>query len=179
MRIVFSPEFLTERNSVDDFRNCNRIIVAGDDDDTDVVFKFFYAVCHERANNGKVMLYAEPDPTTAELGKLMGNAFLATKVIFCNELQRIAKKLNLDYDSVRAIASLDPRIGPSHTMVPGPDGQFGFGGHCFPKDLANLIHTAKVNGVEEKLLSLVSERNVELRESKDWENMEGRAVIKE
>lgn len=179
MRIAFSPEFLTEKNAIEDFRTCNRIIVAGSDDDTDVVFRFFFSVCHEQAVLGKVMLYAEPDPTTAELGKLMSNAFLATKVIFCNEIERISEKLGLDYDAVRAIAALDPRIGPSHTMVPGPDGRNGFGGHCFPKDLANLVHVAKQCGAEEKLLTAVSERNVELRGEKDWERMEGRAVIKE
>ena len=46
-------------------------------------------------------------------------------------------KTNIDYDKVVEYATLDDRLGKSHWNVPGPDGDFGFGGHCFPKDLSS------------------------------------------
>ena len=64
---------------------------------------------------------------------------MATKVSFANEIYKLCEKLDLDYDKIIEMATLDPRLGDSHWGVPGPDGDFGYGGHCFPKDLALLF----------------------------------------
>lgn len=219
MRITFSPEFLTEKNSVDDFKNCNRIIVAGDEDDANIVLAFFCGVVYERAagmletkvidkytellahssaaspearafllsqfaeelakvSSKRVVLYHESNPSVAEMIKLYTNGILATKVMFCNEVYQLCEKLGMPYEEVRVGALLDTRIGESHTKVPGHDGQLGYGGHCFPKDVHNLRYIAGQLDVKEKLLSAVIDRNEELREDKDWLRMEGRAVIK-
>ena len=77
--------------------------------------------------------------THAEMIKYFTNSFLATKVSFANEMYDLCLKLNLDYDKVVEYSVLDKRIGNSHLNVPGPDGDLGFGGHCFPKDLSALI----------------------------------------
>ena len=67
--------------------------------------------------------------------KYFFNCYLATKVSFANEMYEISNKLNLDYDKIIEYSILDKRIEIHIYPVPGPDGDFGFGGHCFPKDM--------------------------------------------
>lgn len=175
MRIVFSPEFLTEKNSVEDFKNTNRIIVGGDEDDALVVCHYFLKADQKPVDEGK-RLILQTDSTTSELVKLYANGILATKIMFSNEMYKICEKLGVKYEDVRMLACLDQRIGSGHTSVPGPDGSLGYGGHCFPKDLNNLRAFCKEIGVNEKVFSAVIERNDELRENRDWEDMKERAV---
>lgn len=183
LRIVFSPEFLTEANSVKDFKNARRVILGGELDDARIVYKLFEAVWWNRLPEnyephpaGPVII-AQCPPEVAELTKLFTNAILTTRVIFANEMYQLCKALDVSYTDVRGLACLDTRINPSHLLVPGPDGQLGYGGHCFPKDVQNLRFVCHQLGVEEKLFTAVIERNDELREKKDWEEMKGRAVV--
>lgn len=175
MRLTFSPEFLTEKNSVEDFKRTNRIIVGGDEDDAMIVLKYFHDVDPKRIEDGRRVLL-QCNPTTAEMVKLYANGILTAKVIFSNEVHQICQKLGIDFEEVRALSVLDTRIGAGHTLVPGPDGQLGYGGHCFPKDIQNLRATARVCGVPERLFTAMIERNEELREKKDWLEMKERAV---
>lgn len=181
MRIVFSPEFLTEKNSVQDFKNTNRIIVGGDEDDALIVCKYFAEADPDKLlpSEGGLppqRLILHTDPTTAEMVKLFANGILAAKVIFSNEIYLICEKLGVRFDEVRALACLDQRIGSGHTVVPGHDGQLGYGGHCFPKDVNNLRAVARELGTNEKMISAMIERNDEIREKKDWLDMKERAV---
>lgn len=178
MRITFSPEFLTEKNSLNDFENQNRVIIGGDEQDSLVVFKFFQGVMPQKVDEDRVLL-VQCNPTTAEMTKLYTNGILMTKILFSNEIYLMCQKLGVEYEEVRVLACLDRRIGSSHTTVPGHDGNLGAGGHCFPKDLNNLRCVAKELGVEEKIFTAVLYRNAEVRDDKDWEKMEGRAVISE
>lgn len=69
------------------------------------------------------------------------NSFLATKVTFMNELESLLKSVTLgkgNFDNVANLMSMDPRIGDSHMQVPGPDGMYGWGGACFPKDTSEF-----------------------------------------
>lgn len=175
LRLVFSPEFLTEANSLKDFVNTNRVILGGDVEDGRVLFKYFEGRLTEKVENEEVTI-AACDPQVAEMVKLFTNGILMTKVMFCNEIHQLCEKMGLNYNEVRLLACLDGRIGQSHTLVPGPDGQLGAGGHCFPKDINNLRHVAKELGTNEKLFTAVIERNDELRSDKDWEAMKDRAV---
>jgi UDPglucose 6-dehydrogenase len=182
MRVTFSPEFLTEKNSIEDFKKTNRIIVGGDEDDAVVVCKYFYEADPEACDPEKcpdpwkLRNILQTDPTTAEMVKLYANGILTAKVIFSNEVHQICQKLGTNYDEVRMLACLDGRIGAGHTLVPGPDGQLGYGGHCFPKDIQNLRAVARDVGVQEKLFTAMIDRNDELREKKDWLDMKERAV---
>ena len=85
-------------------------------------------------------------------------------------------KLNLDYDKVVEYSVLDKRIGNSHLNVPGPDGDLGFGGHCFPKDLSALIKLSDDIGSINYLIKSVIKTNDTVRTNRDWEKMKGRAV---
>lgn len=176
LRLVFSPEFLTEKNSVDDMERCNRVLLGGDIDDGRVVFKFFETKLLSRLQNGScVIVSCKSDE--AEMAKLFTNGILMTKVLFCNEIYQLCQKAGIDYDEVRGLACLDPRIGQSHTMVPGHDGSLGAGGSCFPKDINNLRIIAAQIGSGERIFSAVIARNNELRPQRDWEQLKGRAVV--
>jgi UDPglucose 6-dehydrogenase len=175
LRISFSPEFLREASAVDDMINGNRIIVGGSLQDASVILQFFLTQDTKRIDDGDCLLI-RTEPTVAEMVKLFTNGILFTKVLFSNEMYQLCQKMNINYDDVRVVSCIDPRIGPSHTSVPGPDGFLGAGGHCFPKDMHNLKFIAEKLGVKEKMFTTVLERNNELREEKDWEKMENRAV---
>ena len=81
------------------------------------------------------------DMKTAAYAKYTINSFLATKVIFFNELQSMFGEDG--FDELTQIVSMDDRIGRSHMMVPGPDRQYGFGGMCFPKDTSAFVKSGK------------------------------------
>lgn len=175
LRLVFSPEFLTEKSSIDDFERTNRVILGGDLEDCRIVFKVFEGKDPGRVSNDELIV-AQCFPKVAEMVKLFTNGILMTKVLFANEIYQICQKLGVNYDEVRVLAVLDGRIGASHTAVPGHDGKLGAGGSCFPKDINNLAYTAKLLGLDEKIFSAVIQRNEELR-GKDWEELKGRAVV--
>ena len=116
-------------------------------------------------------------PEKAVFGvKIEKSCFLASKVTFANEMYEICSEHDIDFDKVTEYALYDERIGKTHLMVPGPDGDRGYGGHCFPKDLAAMIHFAKLCGVYPNFLLAIEESNSIFRNDKDWEKMKGRAV---
>ena len=168
--IIFNPEFLTEANAVEDFNNQNRIILGGPRPST-TKLRRIYSKVFPKAHIIKT------DSTHAEMVKYLTNSFLATKVSFANEIYQVCEKLNIDYDKVVEYATLDDRLGKSHWNVPGPDGDFGFGGHCLPKDLSALIYLAMNLDTESNVLNAVEETNDVVRTNRDWENMKGRAVV--
>ena len=155
---------------LDDYKNQNRIILGGSRD----------------ANSKVKLLFTKTFPkvpiihtssTYAEMVKYLTNCFLATKVSFANEIYQICDKLDIDYDKVVEYAKHDDRLGYSHWNVPGPDGDFGFGGHCFPKDMEALRYKSSEVGIEPKIINAAIETNNKYRNNRDWENQKGRAVI--
>ena len=171
--VCFSPEFLTEANSFEDFKNQTRIIIGGNPD---------YSC--SAAKKVKQM-FRKPFPKipivvtkweTAEMVKYFTNCFLASKVTFANQMYQICLDHNIDYDKVCEYALYDERIGNSHLAVPGPDGDLGFGGHCFPKDLAAMIAFGSINDDCTDFLKSVQDYNNKCRMIRDWEGMKGRAV---
>ena len=173
LNIIFSPEFLTEARSFEDFKNQSRIIL-GDDPDTDCAGAKLVKQMFRRAFPQIPIVITKSE--TAEMVKYFTNCFLATKVIFANQMFEICEAAEIDYDKVVEYALYDNRIGNSHLAVPGPDGDKGYGGHCFPKDLAAMIAFATNQNIEPNLLKAVEETNSKYRTNKDWEQMTGRAV---
>ena len=171
LQIVFNPEFLTEANFVEDFKNQNRIILGGPRDATTILKQFYITVFPKTP-------IIKTGSTYAEMVKYLANTFLATKVSFANEMKIMCDKLNIDYDKVIEYAIYDQRLGNSHWSVPGPDGKYGFGGSCFPKDINAIIHKAKELGVDIKTIKSAWETNLNVRPEKDWELLKGRAITK-
>src|SRR6056300_831988 len=169
MDIVFNPEFLTERNAVKDYENQTRIILGGPRPGTTELKQIFTKV-FPKAHIIKT------DSTHAEMVKYLTNTFLSVKVSFANEIYQLCEKLNIDYDKVVEYATYDDRLGKSHWGVPGHDGDFGFGGHCFPKDLSALINLSDNLETISNVLNATRDTNDSVRKNRDWEQMKGRAV---
>ena len=169
LEIVFNPEFLTERNAVEDFSNQDRIILGGPRPAT-TELKQIYSTVFPKA------YVIKTGSKHAEMIKYFTNCFLASKVSFSNEMYELCSALDLDYDKVVEYATLDNRLGNSHWAVPGPDGDLGFGGHCFPKDLSAIINLSEKLGIANNVLKAVNKTNNLVRKNKDWEKMKGRAV---
>lgn len=170
INIVFNPEFLTEANAVSDYENQNRIILGGNKKSTSILKPIFKKV-FPKAD------VIQTDSTQAEMIKYLTNNFLSVKVAFANEMYDLCSTLNIDYDKVIEYATYDERLGKSHWSVPGPDGDFGFGGHCFPKDLAAILSVTKEYNTIDNVLKAAQATNYSVRRNKDWEKMVGRAVI--
>ena len=170
--ILFSPEFLTEANSYEDFKNQSRIIIGGPrpaSSYTKTMFRKAFPLIPIIKTGAKY----------AEVVKYFTNCFLATKISFANEMYELCDAINIDYDKVVEYALYDNRLGKSHFTVPGPDGDFGFGGHCLPKDLTSMIYYRGGLGLSSTMLDATKRKNFEVRTNRDWEKMEGRAVTNE
>jgi UDPglucose 6-dehydrogenase len=177
VRVCFNPEFLTEMNANEDFKNQNRIVLGGPHDGT-AELKQMYQVAYPKVQTTKT------SSTIAEMVKYVTNCFLATKVSFANEIKLLCDKLEIDYDKVVEYATKDNRLGHSHWAVPGPmpasDGSGkllpGFSGSCFCKDLNALIKLSEELGVDPKVMKATWAQNLFVRPEKDWECLIGRAV---
>lgn len=118
--IYFMPEFLTERTAYADF--CNQdIVITGERELLDEIFKI---------KNKIYMTNVE-----AEICKYAHNVFGALAVTYFNGVHELCTKMGADYNRVRNGFLLSGYLSPTHTHVPGPDGKFGYGGKCFPKDV--------------------------------------------
>ena len=164
--VIFNPEFLTEMNFIEDFKNQSRIILGGVRRGTSLLRQVYSKVFPKTT-------IVKTGAKHAEMVKYFTNCFLATKVSFANEMKMLCDEMDIDYDKVVEYATYDERLGKSHWAVPGPDGEFGFGGHCLPKDVSAIV-----NGYDDtELLQAVLKVNDKVRENRDWEEMKGRAVI--
>ena len=169
LHVCYNPEFLTERNAIEDFKNQDRIIIGGPREGTNVL-KQMYETAYPDVPVTKT------SSTIAELVKYTTNCFLATKVSFANELASLCEKLGEDYDKVVEYATKDKRLGTSHWAVPGPDGKKGFSGSCFPKDLNALMKLFEEKGLECNTMKGAWETNLRVRPEQDWNELKGRAV---
>lgn len=149
--VVSNPEFLKEGAAINDFMKPDRIIIGAEDAAAVEKMRQLYAPFQRNHERLLVM-----DIRSAELSKYAANAMLATRISFMNELARLAEKLGADIEKVRQGIGSDPRIG-YHFLYAGA----GFGGSCFPKDVAALCHMGEENGVDLKILSAVSAANAE------------------
>jgi len=139
LRIVYNPEFLTEKNYMNDFINPPMHVFGGINADTDAVEKLY----REHSDCKECPVY-KTDMVTASMVKYCINSFLATKVTFMNEMYDVLKAARgTDWNTFSKIIATDPRMGNTHLKVPGNDGQRGYSGSCFPKDTNALAWFAR------------------------------------
>ena len=164
--ICFSPEYIGEGNyevpfwkgypHPTDMRYHGFQIFGGSLPDTKKLIQIFQKVL------GADCRYYQTSSTTAEFVKYLTNAWLATKVTFCNEIYDMAEDaFGLDYNEIRELWLLDGRVTGSHTAVFENDR--GFGGKCFPKDLCAFINVCRKKGKIPYLLEAVNLRNQDFR----------------
>jgi len=134
--ICYSPEFLRAATANEDFLNQEYMIIGGED-----VNQFWETLFGPALK--KCEFYLPCSITEASMVKYAINNFLSTKVAFFNQIYEICQANGADYQVVKQLVSADTRIGLSHMDVPGPDGSFGFGGACFPKDTNAFIKYAQ------------------------------------
>ena len=140
------PEFLREGSALKDVLEPDRIVIGELDRRSGDVLEQLHSVFNAPIIRTRLR--------AAELVKYASNAFLATKVSFANEIGNISKKLGIDVYEVMKGVGLDRRISP-HFLRAG----IGFGGSCFPKDVAALVHKGGVIGYEPRLLDEVIKLN--------------------
>ncbi len=158
----FNPEFLTEKNHLDDFIHADRIVIGAE---------------HEMILDRVENLYTRKFPDTplfraktkeAEMCKYMANCLLMTKVIFANEIYDLCESFEIDYNAVKDMVAADKRIGSSHLTVTK---ERGFGGKCFPKDLIAILASFRERGVDASVLETIFEKNLRIRRKRDWEEI--------
>ena len=144
--IVSNPEFLREGYSVEDMKNPDRTVIGSDSEKALSIMRSLYD------HLGKPIL--ECDLRSAEMIKYASNAFLASKISFINEMAQICERSGADVSVVSKGMGLDNRIGPRFLNA-----GIGYGGSCFPKDVAALYKTSTDQAYDFKLLRGVMEVN--------------------
>ncbi len=168
--VASNPEFLREGTAVTDFLHADRIVLGAETPRAAEVLGAIY----EPLSSGEYYRSANavPGPRTsddpppvlltstkaAEIIKHASNALLATKISFINVVANICESAGADVQEVAKGIGMDTRIGPKFLRA-----GIGYGGSCFPKDVAAFRHVAEQMGVEFGLLGEVEKINSEQR----------------
>ena len=147
--VASNPEFLKEGDAINDFMKPDRVVLGSNHPRALEVLRHLYDP-FVRTNDRIHLMGAR----SAELTKYAANAMLATRISFMNDLAVLAEKVGADIDRVRKAVGADVRIGPKF-LFPGP----GYGGSCFPKDVAALVQTARTHGHELEIVQAVERVN--------------------
>ena len=154
LKLLCSPEFLTEKTALEDFSHPTRQIVGFTGQSESEAGRILKIL--PRAPYEKIL-----PSGTAEMIKYMNNTFYALKVTYANALYDLCQKLGIDYDSVaEGTVSHEPMMGSNHWDVLY-GGYRGYGGKCLPKDVRALIQLAETHGADARLLRLMEELNAE------------------
>lgn len=158
--LVYIPEFLTAANAYVDYMAAEHFIIGGQITAFKKEAERILRYTHKNA------IFYPTDIKTASMIKYIINSFLATKVVFMNEMASLAESQGISWVNVARLLTLDTRIGESHMQVPGPDGFNGFGGMCFPKDTSALLKYAEQNSQKLNVLNEAVNKNTLLRLTK-------------
>jgi len=151
--IVSNPEFLREGSAVEDFMRPNRIVIGADNAQAETIMRDLYRPLYLIETP-----FVFTDVATAEMIKYASNTFLATKVSFINEVANLCERIGANVQVVAKAMGLDHRIG-SKFLHAGP----GYGGSCFPKDIAALIQTGRQAGCVMEIAEAAARANVRQR----------------
>lgn len=167
--LVFNPEFLTERTAVRDFQNPSRIVLGGNDQDSVQKVEEMYRVLFP----SKLLEIIKTDVKTACFIKYFSNCFFAAKVSIMNEFRQVADAAGIDWNTALNGLLTSGWVNPMHTLVPGPDGDYGFGGKCFPKDINAFMSYCQEMGIDPKMLQAAWNKNLEVRKNSNWLHIDG------
>lgn len=137
-KIVYSPEFYGSTQHCNNF-DFNYTILGGDKSAC-VKVQQLLQNCYDARHTFHIT-----DSRTAELAKLMENAWIATKVSFCTQFYEIAKDNNIRYEELRELFILDPRVNPAHTFVYADHPYWS--SHCLDKDVPHLAYSEPSAGL--------------------------------
>lgn len=134
LRLAHNPEFLVEATASSDFASQEKYLVSCAAADAETIARAYDLLTPDAEG----IFYT--DYKITETAKYFHNCFLATKVAFANEFYMYCQDHGVDYNTMIEAAKSQGKVGTSHLRVPGPDGKFGFGGACFPKDTLALVN---------------------------------------
>jgi UDPglucose 6-dehydrogenase len=156
--VIYNPEFLTEKSANEDFVHPVMHVFGGSKSHTERLEQIYlnYSAC-------KPCPVYHMTPTEASFVKYGMNTFLSTKVLFFNQFFDLVESEGMNYNVIRNAIGTDPRIGQSHTMVPGHDGRKAFGGSCFVKDSIAFIRYSQVRKLPFTVLEEAIRRNQDYR----------------
>ncbi len=163
-KFLFSPEFLTEATAKQDMECPDRQILGYTKESRDIAENVLQIL--PPASFKKIIPAME-----AEMVKYFSNTWFSTKVVFANQIYKLCKKLDIDYEIVRECAAADKMVGPSHLDV-YHKGYFGYGGKCIPKDIRALIQLANEQGLDFRLHKTVEEINNQLMKEQGIDDSE-------
>jgi len=149
--VCCQPEFLRQGNAVEDFLKPSRIVIGTNYNECKSIFMDLYA---PYLRSGNPLLFMSE--VSAEMVKYAANCFLATRIAFINEINRLCVATGANLEDVRRGIGTDPRIG-THYLYPS----LGFGGSCLPKDLKATIYMQRKHKVKSILMSAVLKTNQE------------------
>jgi UDP-glucuronate decarboxylase len=180
-KCYFMPEFLTELYWKDDFVNSKYWVFGVLDSENDTEFKsritHLIQTCkkHDCIKNDTIHFLKNSE---AEALKLVKNTFLACKVSYMNEIYEFLQEKKVNYDNIKQILMLDPRIGSTHLNVPGYNNKRGFGGTCFPKDTHNLYSQMEASNVKSYVIKACLDRNDNHdRKEREWASDKWRTTL--
>lgn len=152
LKFIHNPEFLTARTAFEDFHNQTHIVLGKSNN------------CSQEQINELSNFYKENYPNAeissctsleSESMKIFCNSFYASKVMLFNEYYMLCNKNGSDFNKIKDLMLKNNWINPMHTNVPGPDGNLGYGGACFPKDTKALNEYMKNLGSPNQILESV------------------------
>lgn len=160
-RVVYVPEFLREKHAQYDVTHPNMLIIGSDDRKlARRVEKLHLEDSYMVLDGIRIVHVGLKEAAMIKYGI---NSFLASKVIWMNQFAALVNKMGLRWDDVMRGMAADPRVGTSHMEVPGHDGKHGYGGTCFPKDVAAVLAMGAAHGVGLSVLAMVDDENRDLR----------------
>lgn len=155
--LVHAPEFLVAATAKEDYLKGEFSIIGGQED---YCKKAFEIIQKSQTNINKKLFCKIHE---AAMIKYSINSFLATKVVFMNQIKNICNSIDADFNEIIKGIKFDQRLGTSHFDVPGPDGKYGYGGACFPKDTKALSYMAQYLGNPFTILDTAIEINNRIR----------------
>jgi len=146
-RFVYNPEFLTEKSAQEQFVDAKFHVLGGSEEATEELAQIYedFSSCSTRE-------FYKMSAQEASFVKYGINTYLATKVTFFNEFYDLVNANNCNFNKITRAMGADSRVGISHTRVPGYDGKRGFGGACFPKDIAAFMKFSETHVYDMSLI---------------------------
>jgi UDPglucose 6-dehydrogenase len=149
VQVVSNPEFLKEGTAVQDCMNPDRIVIGGESPEAFRMMRRLYDPLIKSEENFLTMNWE-----SAELTKYAANSMLAARISFMNEMTILCEHYNADVEDIRKGIGSDNRIGPAFLRA-----GCGYGGSCFPKDVAAMEHISRAVGYENLFVNVIQTVN--------------------
>lgn len=158
LKIAHNPEFLTAANPFSDFMKQKAICIASPD-----VFILRVVVDAYHTIFPGIQVYHSLNCIETAIAKYMRNCYLALKVTFANDFHELCRCYNANYDTVVEMFLSQGGIEGTHLKVPGPDGKYGYGGMCFPKDMAAMSSVMRYQAISDNIITAAEKANKKRR----------------